>query len=175
MKSLFLSSSLCFTSLLLLNACGHPSDQNSTLSSDKFAINVLGIEMGSCTQDELKRFIAGENVPAISGKLPREQQIELRQKFARVIHVSAARTEDALKSPAGDEIRGLLKAIFPASYSDENVKTAFVQSVVDSQFTLLEFVSLYPTKDLKVNGLAFMGKKDKLEAALVKLDEQFRE
>ncbi|MEN9826985.1 MAG: hypothetical protein RI953_2730 [Pseudomonadota bacterium] len=167
--------SIFFTAALtLLGACGTRTNDQSNLSSDRFAISVLGIEMGSCTQDELKRFVAGETVPAISGKLPKEQQIELRQKFARVIHVSSARTNDAFSSPAGAEVRSLLSAIFPASYSEANVKIAFEQSVADDEFTLLEFVSLYPSKDLKVNGLAFMGKKDKLELALAKLEEQFR-
>ncbi|NBW80593.1 alpha/beta hydrolase [bacterium] len=160
--------------LTLLAACGTRTNDESTLSSDRFAISVFGIEMGSCTQDELKRFVAGEDVAAISGKLPKEQQIELRQKFARVIHVSSARSDEAFSSPAGEEVRSLLGAIFPSSYSEASVKAAFEQSIADDEFTLLEFVSLYPTKDLKVNGLAFMGKKDKLELALAKMEDQFR-
>ncbi|MFZ9519616.1 MAG: alpha/beta hydrolase [Silvanigrellaceae bacterium] len=161
--------------LTVLGACGTKTNDQSNLSSERFAISVFGIEMGSCTQDELKRFIAGENVPAISGKLPKEQQAELRQKFSRVIHVASARSSDAFESPSGAEVRSLLNAIFPASFSEENVKLAFQQSTADDKFTLLEFVSLYPTKDLRVNGLTFMGKKDKLESALVKLESEFRE
>lgn len=164
---------LTATLLGFLAACGNNSNENSTLSSEKFSIAVFGIEMGSCTQDELRRFIGGETVPAISNKLSKEQQTELRQKFARVIQISANRTEEALNSEEGNEVRTLLKSIFPPSYSDEHVKTAFIESVADNQFTLLEFVSLYPTQVLKVNGLAFLGKKDKLEQALIKLEQKY--
>ncbi|MEN9809178.1 MAG: hypothetical protein RLZZ488_745 [Pseudomonadota bacterium] len=160
--------------VFLLTACGQPAAENSELSSERFSINVLGIEMGSCNQDELRRFVAGEHVPPISNKLPKDQQTELRQKFGRVIHISTERTAEALKSEAGAEVRSILKAIFPPSYKEEFVNEAFKQSIADSQFTLLEFVSLYPSQELKVNGLAFVGKKDKLEAALLKLEQQFR-
>lgn len=168
-----------FTSLLtaavsLMAGCGRQTAENSELSSERFSINVLGIEMGSCNQDELKRFVAGEHVPPISNKLPKDQQTELRQKFGRVIHISAERTAEALSSEAGAEVRSLLKAIFPPSYKEEFVNEAFKQSIADSQFTLLEFVSLYPSQELKVNGLAFVGKKDKLEAALLRLEQDFR-
>lgn len=99
----------CLTAAFLgfLTACGSNSSENSTLSSEKFSIAVFGIEMGSCTQDELKRFIGGESVPAISNKLSKEQQIELRQKFARVIQISSTRTEEALKSEEGSEVRAV--------------------------------------------------------------------
>jgi hypothetical protein len=154
-------------------ACGRGTGENSNLSSDEFSIRVLGIEMGSCTQDELSRFIAGENVPAISDKLPKDQQKELREKFARVIRVSSARLPEALKSAAGNDARSLLKVIFPASYNEDDINATFAKSVADNSFTLLEFVSLYPSKQLKVNGLAFLSKKEALEQALIKLEEDF--
>lgn len=160
-------------SLFLLSACGQQTEENSSLSSERFAISVLGIEMGSCTQDELRRFVAGERVPAISDKLSKDQQMELRQKFARPIRVPAVRAQEAIESPAGIEVRSLLNAIFPTNYKDEHIVSAFTQSVANNEFTLLEFVSLYPTPELRVNGLAFVSKKDKLEAALIKLEQEF--
>jgi hypothetical protein len=164
---------LAVVSLALSAACGRATVENSNLSSDDFSIRVLGIEMGSCTQDELKRFVAGEKVPAISDKLPADQQKELRVKFGRVIRISSSRISEALKSEAGNEARALLKVIFPSSYNEEFVNSTFSKSVADDTFTLLEFVSLYPEKQLKVNGLAFVSKKDALEKALIKLEQDF--
>ncbi|MEN9530718.1 MAG: hypothetical protein RI932_2591 [Pseudomonadota bacterium] len=168
-------NSLLMFSTLVLAACGthHSSEQQSDLSSDKFSIAVLGIEMGSCTRDELKRFVAGENVPAISDKLPRDQQIELRQKFGRVLKFPSQKASDAIASPVGAELRKILAAIFPRDYSDERVEQAFVSSVADGEFTLLEFVSQYPTDVLRVNGIAFMSKKANLERSLIELERQY--
>ncbi|NBX17579.1 MAG: alpha/beta hydrolase [Proteobacteria bacterium] len=164
---------LAVVSLALSAACGRATVENSSLSSDDFSIRVLGIEMGSCTQDELKQFVAGEKVPAISDKLPADQQKELRVKFGRVIRISSSRIEEALKSEAGNEARSLLKVIFPSSFNEEFVNATFSKSVADDSFTLLEFVSLYPEKQLRVNGLAFVSKKDALEKALIKLEQDF--
>jgi hypothetical protein len=144
------------------------------LSSEKFSIGVLGIEMGSCTRDELTRFVSGEDVSAISGKLPRDQQIELREKFGRVLKFPAHKASEAIASPLGAELKKTLAAIFPRDYSDENVEKAFAESVADGSFTLLEFVSEYPTSVLRVNGLAFLSKKASLEASLVELERRYK-
>ncbi|MBM3381687.1 MAG: alpha/beta hydrolase [Betaproteobacteria bacterium] len=169
-------NSLMIFSTLLFSACGMnlDSDKQSELSSEKFAIAVLGIEMGSCTREELTRFVAGEYVPAISDKLPRDQQIELRQKFGRVLKFPAHMASDAIASPLGAELKKILGGIFPRDYSGERVEKAFFESVADGSFTLLEFVSQYPTDVLRVNGIAFMSKKAKLEKSLIDLERKYQ-
>ena len=162
-------------SVLTLSACGTNAalERRSDLTAEKFSIGVLGIEMGSCTRDELARFVAGNDVPAISGKLPKAQQIELRQKFGRVFKFPAHKASDALASPIGAEIKKTLSTIFPQDYSEAKFEQAFAESVADGSFTLLEYVSLYPTGVLRVNGLAFVSKKASLETSLLNLERQY--
>ncbi|NBO38204.1 alpha/beta hydrolase [bacterium] len=162
---------------LLVSACGssNTSQPQSALKSEKFSIRVFGIEAGSCTRDELTRFVSGEDVPAISGKLSKDQQIDLRIKFSHVLKISPARAQEAISSDAGDEVKQVLEAIFAGDYSSERVEKTFVTSINDGTFTLLEFVSRYPTSQLRINGLAFVSKQDKLESALLQLESQFRE
>ena len=165
---------LILTSFLLLAAYGSQQEHQSELTAEKFAIGVLGIEMGSCTRNELARFVAGENVPAISDKLPRDQQIELRQKFGRVLKFSPVRASEALASQSGVELNKILESVFPRDFSKEKVSETFIASVEDGSFTLLEFVSRYPVDQLRVNGLSFMAKKAALEDALVQLEDHYK-
>lgn len=165
---------LILTSFLLLAACGSQQEVSSQLTAEKFAIGVLGIEMGSCTRKELARFVAGENVPAISDKLPRDQQIELRQKFGRVLKFSPVRASEALASESWLELNKIIQSVFPRDFSKERVTDTFVASVEDGTFTLLEFVSRYPVDQLWVNGLAFMARKADLEDALVQLEDDYK-
>ena len=153
--------------------CGTSSETNSNVYSDKFSIGVLGIEMGACTRDELTRFVAGERVPAISGKLPLDQQKELRTKFSRVLKFNPERVSEALESPYGEDLFNHLSAIFPGDFSKVRVEDTLRLSVDDGQFTLLEFVSNYPTDTLRVNGLSFMTKKNSLERLLLNLEKAF--
>lgn len=168
--------SVLVTSLPLFFACGRQdAATQADLSSEKFSIRVLGIEMGSCTRDELTRFVAGEFVEPISKKLPREQQLELRQKFSRVLQFPGHRAQAAIASENGKKLNTILQNIFPGSYRPDLVAEAFVASVEDHSFTLLEFVTRYPSDVLKVNGLAFMSQKADLEQALLELERQYKE
>lgn len=159
--------------VLFIVGCGTSSETNSTIYSDKFSIGVLGIEMGACTRDELSRFVAGGRVPAISGKLPLDQQRELRTKFSRVLKFDPRRVNEALESPYGADLFKHLSAIFPGDFSKESVEQTLRVSVEDGQFTLLEFVSNYPTEVLRVNGLSFMTKKNSLEQLLLNMEKAF--
>lgn len=157
----------------LLVGCGTYSKNDSSIYSDRFSIGVLGIEMGACTRDELSRFVAGENVPAISGKLPLDQQQELRTKFARVLKFNSERVDEALESPLGIDLFKHLSAIFPGDFDKRDVEDTLRQSVEDGEFTLLEFVSNYPTETLRINGLSFMTKKNSLERLLLSMEKEF--
>ena len=162
------------SSLLALMACGrHQEEQNSELNAQRFSISVLGMDMGTCTQEELSRFVAGQYVESISGKLPREQQLELRQKFSRVLKFPSYRADEAIASATFVELNKILESVFARSYTLEKVNQTFVTSVQDNTFTLLEFLSNYPVDELKVNGLAFMAKKSALEENLLKLQAEF--
>jgi len=162
------------TPFVLVTACGSGLDStDSVISSERVSISALGVEFGSCSQDELKRFVAGESVPTISNNLSSDKQEALRKKLSKTIKISAERAEDALKSPTGEEFKSLLKGIFPASYTDADATQAFLQSVADNQMTVLEFISLYPTKELKINGLTILTLQSKLEANLLKMEELF--
>lgn len=168
-KIRILSAFLC----LSVVACGTDSAQQAQVSSERFSIGVLGIEMGACTRDELSRFIAGERVPAISGKLPLDQQKELRTKFSRVLKFDPNRVDEALASPYGAELFKLLSVIFPSDFDKDYVRQTLQKSVDDGQFTLLEFVSNYPTENLRVNGLSFITKKDSLERLLLTMEKEY--
>lgn len=161
--------------LLILAACGRAPEQQSELTADKFSISVLGMDLGACTQDELTRFVGGQYVEPISGKLPLEQQVEFRQKFSRILKFPSRRTSEAVASATFTEMSKILESVFSRNYSPERVVQTFRASVEDDSFTLLEFVSRYPVDELKVNGLAFMAKKGALEDVLLKLQAQFSE
>ena len=158
---------------LFLVGCGSSSETDSNIYSDKFSIGFLGIELGACTRDELSRFVAGERVPAISGKLPPDQHQELRTKFSRVLKFNPLRVDEALESEQGIELFSLLSAIFPTDFSKQRVAETLRTSVDDGRFTLLEFVSTYPTETLRVNGLSFMSKKNSLEQLLLRMEKEF--
>lgn len=163
-------SYLCATSLVL-SACGASDKTESQLSSNRFSVGLLGIELTSFSQDELKKFAEGQSVAPISGKLPVAQQTELRSSLARVFKIRADKTNAALTSDAGREFKDLVQRITPAQYSEENVVAAMRASTTDDQLTLLEFLCAYPTEDLKINGLELVNRKEKLKAALLKMEE----
>lgn len=157
-----------------LAACGAQQEGSSQLTAEKFAIGLLGIEVGSCSRNELARFVAGENVPAISDKLSRDQQIEFRRKFGRVLKFAPVRASEALASESWLELNMIIQSVFPRDFSKERVTDTFVASVEDGTFTLLEFVSRYPVDQLWVNGLSFMARKADLEDALVQLEDDYK-
>jgi hypothetical protein len=166
--------SAALSAVILMSGCGTARNQDSSLSSEKFSISILGIEMGSCTRDELTRFVGGENVPAISDKISADQAAELRQKFSRVIKISPNRVAEALASPLGSQMNETLESIFPRDFSKQRVAEAFTGSLQDGSLTLLEFVSLYSAETLHVNGIVFLAKKGSLENLFLKMEEYFQ-
>lgn len=172
--SMIFKVSLALSALFFTNACGVLRENDSQLNSEKFTISVLGIEMGSCTRDELSRFVGGERVPAISDKISKDQANELRLKFSRVISIPFARVPEALASELGSELRDVLGSIFRRDFANEKVNDAFSKSLEDGTMTLLEFVSLYPSETMHVNGIVFLAKKGTLEKVLLKMEQDFQ-
>ena len=165
---------VALSAVILMSGCGSVRNEDSSLSSEKFSISILGIEMGSCTRDELTRFVGGENVPAISDKISADQATELRQKFSRVIKISTNRTAEALASPLGAQMNEILESIFPRDFSKQKVAEAFTGALEDGSMTLLEFVSLYSSETLHVNGIVFLAKKGSLESVFLKMEENYQ-
>jgi len=169
MKSSFIGIALALT----LVGCGQRDQAASDVQADAFEAKFFGFTVGSCTLGELQRFVNGEDVPSIAGKMTPAQRLETRQKLSRVFHVSTKRVEEVLGSELGHQFESIMKDMLKDNGSAVRVPSTFRAVVKDGSFTVLEFLAAYPVPTLRIDGFAFSNREGELRSVLEQMEQSF--
>jgi hypothetical protein len=170
----FLSSTLLatFSSLSFTIAC-QPKSGDSNINAKIFTGEVLGVEAGRASIEELEEFATGGKL-GIAEKFMNATEREMtRTAISRKHFVNPKRMPEAIESPKGKEMLSLVCKFVNDSQCSGKVPNALLEATKDGHFTIVELIKLYPGDKFRMNMIAFQKTQGDLENSMTRFKNAY--